>query len=222
MKIGPENIGDTESASFETLACQIGPSAALKLSAFYSQASGSLYVPGRYIPGHRIEKLIGEQSFRWLIENYGGETIFPVGMAVADRAKTMGKVVYLLNHGVPANVIRKMIGYHPSYTARIIKWCRDNGIVDDADTGMSGTKRRACFVAMEEMVRRLMTKVLAGDFPITDPDKKRACSALAKAGALLDEHRDKKGIVAAGQAMLVVSELLAEAEAALGSKEAIQ
>lgn len=206
-----------ESGAFETLAGKIGANAALKLCAFYSSQSNTCYVPEAYISGHRLEKLIGEQAFISLILHYGGETICTPKLGYISRIERLGTIVNMMNHGVTDIVIKNSIKYDPSYTGKIISWCRETGFAENP------TKYRENLKLIEptlrEMTRRLMHKILAGEFPIIDERKKQACSLLAKAGFILDEIDQKKtGIVLREKSLFIVSSLVQEADQVLNTE----
>lgn len=86
----------------------IGPLPAMVFCAFAS-AKKTFYVPESYIPGHVLERLLGEDAFLSMIANFGGETIMAPSMRL-DEVRNLGIVYTLTRRGLSAQEIESQTG----------------------------------------------------------------------------------------------------------------
>lgn len=106
----------TELKEFEELARHVGPSAALKLAAFFG--GRTLYVPHKVPDHHILVRLLGREAANYLADGFGGTTI----SAPACELKALrraGKVFLATRHNLPAHTIARLIGIGPRQLANI-------------------------------------------------------------------------------------------------------
>ena len=65
----------------------------------FCESSVNLYVPGLYLPGHMLERVLGESAYLALIANFGGETIFPPAMRF-EQERRLGLIYRLTRRGL--------------------------------------------------------------------------------------------------------------------------
>lgn len=93
---------------FDRLCEAIGPFPALTFCAFAS-ARKTFYVPEAYVPGHVVERLLGENGFLSMISHFGGETINVPAMRL-DNVRALGTVYALTRQGMSARDIERQTG----------------------------------------------------------------------------------------------------------------
>lgn len=123
---------------FERLANAIGPGAALKISAFYGQGSCTLYVPENVhvINGHRLEKLIGEEAFGYLVSSFGGETIPAPRLACMDVLRRAGAIANLARYNVPPRIVAASLDLSERRVRQITEQLRLEGfagLIDETE-----------------------------------------------------------------------------------------
>lgn len=84
---------------------------ALTLCAF-QEHSLNLYVPERYLPGHMLERVLGESAFLRLIANYGGETV-TIPRVRLDKVRRLGHIYRMTRRGLQIEQIAQELGITP-------------------------------------------------------------------------------------------------------------
>jgi hypothetical protein len=102
---------------FSELANAIGALPALTLCAF-NESSLSLYVPERYIPGHLLERVLGQSAFLDLIRAFGSETIFPPSMHLNEVRRT-GLICQLTRRGLSSQQIAALTDIGPARVRQV-------------------------------------------------------------------------------------------------------
>lgn len=103
--------------NFTRLADAIGAMPAMVLCAF-CESSLSLYVPERYIPGHLLERVLGESAYLALIANYGGETIFLPSMHLTE-VRRAGLICQLTRRGLSSQQIAALTDIGPARVRQV-------------------------------------------------------------------------------------------------------
>ena len=103
--------------NFTRLADAIGAMPAMVLCAF-CESILSLYVPARHIPGHLLERVLGESAFLDLIRNYGGETIFLPSMRL-DEVRRTGLICQFSRRGFSSSQIAALTDIGPARVRQV-------------------------------------------------------------------------------------------------------
>lgn len=119
---------------FDRVSSEIGGGPALVLCSFFGGSGGSLYVPPKPKPGHLIEKLIGQQSFEWLCQSFGGETLHLPTLSGLDVIKTAGRAYALSRSGISAKMLAVACGISRRRADQVLRQLRLEGFCDLAET----------------------------------------------------------------------------------------
>lgn len=97
----------TELRLFETLAHEIGPTAALLLCAF--SGGRTCYVPDTIPVGHWLRSLLGDEGASKLVMAHGGETL-SIPTCELTPIRRAGMVHALRRHGLTDRLLARVIG----------------------------------------------------------------------------------------------------------------
>lgn len=138
----------TELKSFDRIACEIGGSPALLLAAFFGQNGKGVYVPPRATPGHVLERLLGRESFKWLCEAFGGETLSVPSLEGLKHVRNAGMIHALSKCGVSTALMASACDVSQRRVQQIREQLTREGfadLLDDLDEhNQEGTERHGC------------------------------------------------------------------------------
>lgn len=110
---------DFDLKTFERVSREVGGSNALLLCAFFGHGSKTFYVPNSPVDRHRLERLLGRDSFLYMIEAFGGETLQVPSLDCLKPIRAAGMISALARYKVPDRLMASACKVTPRRIAQI-------------------------------------------------------------------------------------------------------